>query len=1180
MAEKLSSAYVEIHPWLSSSFSKELSQAMESSGGLEKAGTSAGETFSKAVSKSVSSRLSDFSKSTGKAGDALTKGITLPAAGAATAVGAIFAAKGWDRLSSIDTAKSKLKGLGYTGQEIQSIMDSALASVKGTAYGLGPAANVAVGALAAGVKQGEDLTRVLKTVGDTATIAGGDFEGVAAIFNKVMAKGKLQGDEITQLSERGVPVLQTLAKHLGVTAEEAQKMAADGQVSFETFEAAMRGAFGGAALASGESMVGTIENVWAAVGRVGAAFLDSGGDGEGFFTRLKPLLGEFTQDIDGMTATAAEWGSTFADVFMEGVEVVRGLASAFNDLSPSAKKNAVQLGLVTVAAGPALKGVSKLSAGASVLFKGFEKVHSGLLKAESGLGKATNAFSKTAKQSDKLTSSFKSMGPVASSFNGLLVSGIVAGLGLCAAAFIENQRHISDYANATSGLKAAVRGASDEIVASSTTASAAHARSASEMMAASDRLIQKQSALADSIVETNTKAYAEGAKLDAYKATIEELTGKTEGYGRSAVLTAGEQARLKDAIDKVNEACGTQYTVVDAANGVIADESGVVDNVTDAISRYIEQKKIQIQLDAMEGKYTELITAKEEAYQACSDALKTQAEAQKKYNDALEYSLQGGDQFGTMLEDARRELEAADIAVTDTKDALQSATDASNEFESRMGFLTESAAEGASAWETYLASSGEIGALFASNSSAAGSYSDVMKNLASDLQAAGVSQSDFANLGVAEMTELSSAYDGSIGSIIGKMSEMGLSVRENLVGISNDQDLMAQSVQEAFERCGVSQDDFIARLADTGVSVQDFSALSQEQLAALVEAYANNNGNIIELLSEFVELNRTSSTDAATALNEGFSTAIPLLEATSQQASAAAASGLSGLPGEFANIGNQAQANLSGGLAQTALTSVASSSQFSAALSGIAGLASAFATEGASAASQYADGIGTVGPTTASASNQKTMAVKGVEGTARELQKEGENASKAYSDGIKSKGNQANSAGKEIGRNAEQGAGTADGGKLGGNFGDGYVNGIKAKGSAAYSAGYYLGQQAAAGTKAAQQSNSPAKVSRYLGNDYGDGYGLGMVDKYGFIAKSAEGMVESANSSLSDAMAWQARIPLRASYAESTDAAYDVSNLVEAIGILHEDLVAIYDIIPEGMTDRDFQRRARRAVNV
>ena len=108
-------------------------------------------------------------------------------------------------------------------------MNNALASVKGTAFGLGDAATVAATLSAAGIKSGDQMTNVLKTVADTAQISGRSLTDIGTIFSSVAARGKLQGDDMLQLMSSGVPVLQLLAKHLGKTSEEVSDMVSKGR---------------------------------------------------------------------------------------------------------------------------------------------------------------------------------------------------------------------------------------------------------------------------------------------------------------------------------------------------------------------------------------------------------------------------------------------------------------------------------------------------------------------------------------------------------------------------------------------------------------------------------------------------------------------------------------------------------------------------------------------------------------------------------------------------------------------------------------------------------------------------------------------------------------------------------------------------------------------------------------
>jgi len=283
MAE-VAQAYVSLIP-SARGFGKAADAAL--AGDMAKVGDKQGKT----VGKKMSSAL----------GTALKGGAVVAGAGAIALIGTTLA-KGFSRLKGIDEARAKLTGLGHEAGSVDKIMTNALASVKGTAFGLDQAATVAASAVASGVKPGQALERTLKLVADTATIAGTDMNEMGAIFNKVAAGGVIQGEEIAQLGDRGIPILQFLATELGVTAQEAKKMASEGKISFETFQNAMEAGLGGAALSSGDTFSGALANVSAALGRVGAGLMG------GIFPHLAPLFKDIATALGPVETGAAQLG--------------------------------------------------------------------------------------------------------------------------------------------------------------------------------------------------------------------------------------------------------------------------------------------------------------------------------------------------------------------------------------------------------------------------------------------------------------------------------------------------------------------------------------------------------------------------------------------------------------------------------------------------------------------------------------------------------------------------------------------------------------------------------------------------------------------------------------------------------------------------------------------------------
>lgn len=274
----------------------------------------------------------------GKAGGGFATGL-IKSAGKAlggTAIAAIGTTagvaitKGFNRAIQLQEAEAKLSGLGNSSKDVAKIMENALAAVKGTAFGMGDAATVAASAVAAGIKPGKDLERNLTLVGDAATIAGVGMGEMGAIFNKVAASNKLQMDVINQLHDAGVPALQLVAQEMGVTAEEASKMASAGKVDFATFQRAMEAGLGGAAQKSGETFRGSLANMGAALGRLGVGFANP------LVVGAPVLFSAITAAIDslgGVVGPVAErFGNALVPALERGAEAVGKVGPAIEGL--------------------------------------------------------------------------------------------------------------------------------------------------------------------------------------------------------------------------------------------------------------------------------------------------------------------------------------------------------------------------------------------------------------------------------------------------------------------------------------------------------------------------------------------------------------------------------------------------------------------------------------------------------------------------------------------------------------------------------------------------------------------------------------------------------------------------------------------------------------------------------
>ena len=218
----------------------------------------------------------------------------------ASAITSVILKPGFDRAMNIEGAQFKLKGLGHDAQTVDEIMQNALVSVKGTAYGLDDASTVAASAVAAGIKPGKDLERTLKLVADASAIAGSDMGEMGAIFNKVASAGKMSAEEVNQLNERGIPITQLLAETMNVSTEEIKNLVSAGKIGFPELQNAIEKGMGGAAQTMGQTFEGAVSNVQAAFSRLGAGIMTP------FTSALTPALGIATSIIDDIAAGTTE----------------------------------------------------------------------------------------------------------------------------------------------------------------------------------------------------------------------------------------------------------------------------------------------------------------------------------------------------------------------------------------------------------------------------------------------------------------------------------------------------------------------------------------------------------------------------------------------------------------------------------------------------------------------------------------------------------------------------------------------------------------------------------------------------------------------------------------------------------------------------------------------------------
>lgn len=185
----------------------------------------------------------------------------------------------------------------------------------------------------------DDLVDTLRNLGEVAAATGAPIGDLAIIYGQMLAKGKIQSEELLQLAERGVPIYEALGNVLGVSADEARTLAANGELGrkeIEKLDDALGDMFSGATAAQAETLNGKLstmnDNIKAIGTSVGEHLLD---DEKGLVGGINKILEKMPTAIDKTFEFLDKWGKL--DPFRWG-EIAEGSIDPVITKIPQATK--------------------------------------------------------------------------------------------------------------------------------------------------------------------------------------------------------------------------------------------------------------------------------------------------------------------------------------------------------------------------------------------------------------------------------------------------------------------------------------------------------------------------------------------------------------------------------------------------------------------------------------------------------------------------------------------------------------------------------------------------------------------------------------------------------------------------------------------------------------------------
>ena len=149
--------------------------------------------------------------------------------------------------------------------------------------------------------QTEEVVDVTKRLADVAGATGADLGGIATAFGQIQAKGRLQGEELLQLQERGVSLQDELQKMYGLTADEFRKALEGGRISADAVNLALQnitdtgGKYANGAIAQSETLAGKFSTLVDGIENIARAI------GESISPALKGIIGEAITAVNFIT---------------------------------------------------------------------------------------------------------------------------------------------------------------------------------------------------------------------------------------------------------------------------------------------------------------------------------------------------------------------------------------------------------------------------------------------------------------------------------------------------------------------------------------------------------------------------------------------------------------------------------------------------------------------------------------------------------------------------------------------------------------------------------------------------------------------------------------------------------------------------------------------------------------
>lgn len=210
-------------------------------------------------------------------------------------------------------------------KQADALMQQLIDTAATTPFGMNDIANSAKQLLAYG-EEADKVNETLVRLGDIAAGLSVPINDLAYLYGTTMVQGRLYTQDLNQFLNRGIPLVDELAKQFGVTKGEVKQLVEQGKVGFPEVEKAIvsmtseGSKFGGLMEAQSKSITGQISNLEDAVEQmINEVGKSSEGVIGGILGAASSIVGHWKQIGIVVAGTIATWGAYKAAVLAVGV---------------------------------------------------------------------------------------------------------------------------------------------------------------------------------------------------------------------------------------------------------------------------------------------------------------------------------------------------------------------------------------------------------------------------------------------------------------------------------------------------------------------------------------------------------------------------------------------------------------------------------------------------------------------------------------------------------------------------------------------------------------------------------------------------------------------------------------------------------------------------------------------